>query len=129
MSNSSYAPKNTDTAEADFRKSGIATSGENTYIEHFLGERKSSKVLRVIFAPIVLIEGIQFMVSEKAGLFTLSNPQWPSLTTSGSTLKEAISNAAELVQEVKVNYIYEQDSNLTEDGVEFRKFVINSVLR
>ncbi|MBI3586514.1 MAG: hypothetical protein HY088_05240 [Ignavibacteriales bacterium] len=100
----------------------------HTYVEEFLFNPSYVPKKTVYFQPSVNIEGIPFSVSETEGLFVLSNSQWPSLSSSGSSLFEAMGNAAQLVAEVCDEYIYESDENLSEDAKEFRKFLLSRAL-
>ena len=113
------------TAEKAYKYETIVAGGK--YIEDFLLTEKPAPVKIFIFKPSVNIQGIPFTVAEEHGSFTLFNPQWPSLTASDSSLVGAMKNAVELVYDVSEQYVYASEDNLTEDAIEFRKYLLSRI--
>ena len=110
---------------------GTAVSVGDTYIDDFLRSQVIPMISakRSIFLPAIDIGRIMFAVSEKEGEYVLSNSQWPSLTSSGVSLSDAIANMVELIHTVSSQYILESDENLSEDGIEFKKFLLGRIFR
>ena len=113
------------TAEKAYNYDPIVAGSK--YIEDFLFSEKPAPVKIFVFKPSLNIQGIPFTVSEGGGSFTLFNPQWPSLTTSDSSLGGAMKNAVELVHDVSEQYVYASEDNLTEDAIEFRKYLLSRI--
>lgn len=104
-------------------------AGNCTYLDDSLTPRPIAFTpeKRSILLPNIDIGKIPFTVTEKEGQYVLSNEQWPSLTSSGSSLSEAIASCFELVQAAIKEYIFESEANLSGDGIEFRRFLLGRI--
>lgn len=56
----------------------------------------------------------------------ITHPVW-SLTGFGENLFQAIKDLHENMREVKEDYIYDFDSQLTDDAIELKSFLLNSI--
>lgn len=102
---------------------------DNIYIDDYLHSQivKVTSAKCSIILPSIEIGRIMFIASEKDGAYILFNSQWPSLTLGGASLSKVIANMMELIYTVDTQYVLEFNNGLTEDGIEFKKFLLSRI--
>ncbi|MEK6649707.1 MAG: hypothetical protein AABY75_01905 [Bacteroidota bacterium] len=83
---------------------------------------------QTLVPPSVELLNIPFNIREEGELVHLVSPQWPSLQTFGRTAQEAIDEMLGLVRNVVEEYVLVPESELSEDALEFRRYLIQRML-
>ena len=95
---------------------------------HFEWQLKSQTVVKTtLLEPSIELLNIPFIIRHGDDHVFLESPQWDSLRTHGNTVREAISNMLELIRDVIEEYIFVDTSELTQDAIEFRNFLIQKL--
>jgi len=71
---------------------------------------------------------ITFAIRQGEERVLLESPQWPSLRAHGENAADAISNMLSVIQEVAQEYVFAEESTLTNDALGFRRFLIQKLL-
>ena len=96
---------------------------------HVAGAKPGQVLLnQTVLQPTIELFNIPFSIRHGNDYVFVESMQWPSLTTYGKTAQEAIANMVELLRDVVGEYVFVPESELTEDAIEFRKFLIRKLL-
>jgi hypothetical protein len=81
-----------------------------------------------ILDPSVRMFNIPFEVNREGDAILLENHNWPILTVSGNSFDEALENLGGLLKTIVREYVFVPESELAEDAVQFRRYLINKLL-
>lgn len=79
--------------------------------------------------PTIELFHIPFRMKISGEYILIESPEWPSLQSFGKTKSEAISSMIDTIINVGREYIFTPEHELTEDAIEFRKFLIRKLLK
>lgn len=80
-----------------------------------------------ILEPSIELFNIPFTVRHGEDYVFVESPQWPSLRTYGKTAQEAIKNMLVVIRDVTQEYIFVAESELADDAIAFRRFLIQKL--
>lgn len=72
--------------------------------------------------------GIPFAVRYGEENVFLESAQWPSLQTFGKSTHEAIQNMMSLLKDVIEEFVFASDSELAEDAIEFKQYLVKKTI-
>jgi hypothetical protein len=73
------------------------------------------------------ILNIPFIVRREKESVIVENPRWVSLRTHGGTMRDAVNEMLELIQEMVKEYVLASENELTQDAIEFRRYLIQKM--
>ncbi|MBI3365896.1 MAG: hypothetical protein HY033_13440 [Ignavibacteriae bacterium] len=82
---------------------------------------------KTILEPSIEIMGIPFNIRHTEERVFLESLQWPSLSAYGQTIREAMSNMLALIWVSIEEYVFVPQSELAQDAIEFRNFLIRKI--
>lgn len=97
----------------------------NTYRATRSLERKIQ--LRTVIVPKIHIMNIPFVVRRGEELMFVESERWPSLTSSGTDLQEAVSEMTKLLGDVIDEYVLAPAAGLSEDSLELREYLLKKL--
>jgi hypothetical protein len=87
-------------------------------------EFKWTVLNQTVLEPNIELFNIAFNIQHSDEHVFVVSPQWPSLRTYGKTAREAIADMVALIRHVTREYVFVPESELAEDAIEFRKFLM-----
>jgi hypothetical protein len=86
-------------------------------------------VIKTTLPPLEIeLFNIPFDIRQGKEYLFLESRQWPSLKTHGKDAAEAITNMLSVIQEVTQEYVFVEESKLSDDALGFRRFLIQKLL-
>ena len=82
---------------------------------------------RTFLNPQIELFNIPFYVRHGDEFVYVESPQWPSLQSYGKTAQEAILNMLDLIRNVIQEYVFVPESQLADDAIEFRNFLMQKL--
>lgn len=77
-----------------------------------------------LLPPRIEMFGIPLMIHARGEVVEIESPQWPTLRAIGSSTKEAIESVRSLIRDDIEEFVRSDSSELSQDAVEYRDFLI-----
>ncbi len=118
------SPQTVTTGKVDFDASSFEPIRQLLGTQHRTWIVSSSTFVN----PTIELFGIPLRVRRDNGNVFIESPRWPSLQVFGENTQEAIESMMGLLKDVIEEYVLAPDSELSEDAIEFKQYLIRKMI-